>query len=78
MVDLLLGNVLPYIIGAIAIFGGLWGYGKKREKDGRNKVVDEITEADKTSAGVIKEKLDEASVDGDALERLRKSGRLRD
>lgn len=78
MIELLLGDFLPYIIGAVVALAGIWGYGKKREGDGRKKVVDEIEKADRKEAAGIREKLNEVARDGDALERLRRQGRLRD
>lgn len=78
MITALLGDLIPYLVAALAALGGLWGWGRKKERDGRRKVVDEIERADREEALDVREKLDAVAADGDALERLRKHGKLRD
>ena len=78
MVELLLGNFVPYIVAGVAAIVAFWGYGKKKQSDGRKQVVDEIEKADMKEAGEIRKKLDAMATDGNALERLRSRGRLRD
>lgn len=53
-------------------------YGKRERKAGRSDVVDEIERADRAEAQGVKEKLDAVATDGNALDRLRKHGKLRD
>lgn len=78
MVDLILGPILPYILAGLAAVAGIFYIRHDGKKAGRREVVDEIEKADQKQAGAIKEKLDAVATDGNALERLRKSGRLRD
>lgn len=42
IIELITGQFLPYIIGAIAILGGLWGKSKLDKRKGR---IEERTEA---------------------------------
>ncbi len=73
MTDLIVG-IVTVVVGALLF---LWN-GKRERAKGRNEVIDEIKDADKQEAQNVKEKLDAISTDGDALERLRKHGKLRD
>lgn len=78
MIELILGQLLPYIVGGLAVFAGLWGYGKKRERDGRRKEIERQSKSDRASAERTKELLDEIDNDMSPVDRLRAAGRLRD
>ena len=78
MISAILGEVLPYIVAGLAAIAAFWGYGRRERKRGRDEVVTEIEKADRETATGVKEKLDAVATDGDALERLRKHGKLRD
>lgn len=78
MLELILGQFLPYIVGSLAVLAGLWGYGKKRERDGRRKEIERQGKSDRASAERTKELLDEIDNDMSPVDRLRAAGRLRD
>ncbi len=72
--ELLLGNLLPVAVGFAALLAGFWGYGKKKERDGRRKEHDEQEEA----SNRLVEKLHEVDADidpDDAVEYLRRRKR---
>lgn len=45
MIGALLSEFLPYIIGAVGLLGGLWGYGRHKEGKGADKARQEAAEA---------------------------------
>lgn len=82
MLDLLLGDLVPYLIGAVLALFGIWGYGRKREIDGFNKGREKMMEDDRREATRTVERINEARDadhgDKSAADRLREAGRLRD
>jgi hypothetical protein len=78
MIGALLGDLVPWILGAAASVLGILFYGRQKRKAGRKEVEAEQVVGDLKGAINAREKLDDADIDGDAIERLRAAGRLRD
>lgn len=78
MIELLIGDLVPYLIGGALALLGIWGFGKKRERAGREKERVERRMRDAASAAKVRRETHEMARDGDAVERLRDAGRLRD
>jgi len=73
-----LGQILPYILAAVAVLGGLWGYGKQQKRKGARELQDKLKSADQKEAARIQDMLNEDRDHKSAVERLRTTGRLRD
>ena len=71
-------DIVTLLGGILVAIAGIFFYGKSERRKGRAEVVDEIDKADRQEAGRIRERLNADGRDGDPLERLRASGRLRD
>lgn len=78
MIELLIAKFLPYIIGVVGAVVGILLYGKKQKAKGKEEALARAAEKDRANAKRVKEKVDAATRDGDAVERLREAGRLRD
>ena len=65
MVELITGQLLPYIIGGIAALAALWGYGKKKHRDGYLQRSREQREAEQRQKGKVNEALHDAPADAD-------------
>lgn len=80
MIGLLLNNpIVRWIGGVLAAALAILGYGAAKKRQGRQEARKQAEKADKDLAQRIRETADEIRDDrgGDALDRLRKSGRLR-
>ena len=78
MIELLLGDFLPWIIGGVGAVLGIFVYGRSERRKGRDQERLERRLHDLSSAKATRERLDEIDRDGDTLERLHAAGKLRD
>lgn len=63
---------------AVAALLGALLYGRRERRKGRDDIVKEMIQQDRKNAAKVKEALDEVDTDGNAADRLRAKGRLRD
>lgn len=78
MIGALFGDLIPYALAALGALVGVLAYGKAQRQRGASSERAKRHLEDLKEANEVKEKVDAASRDGDAVERLRKRGKLRD
>lgn len=78
ILDLIGGQFLPYILGGVGALASLLLYGRTQRKKGRDDAIHDIEEMDKREAATVRDRVADARRDGDAIERLRSKGKLRD
>ncbi len=78
ILSLIPGELIAYIFAAVAALGGGWVYGRLKKREGRVEGALDAVERDLSRAREIEEKADAVDVDGNAIERLREHGQLRD
>lgn len=82
MLELLLGDLLPWLIGIVAGIGGVLFYGSRQRRAGKAEAELDRREDDAREAARTRERLKDAADRndgaGDPVDRLRDKGRLRD
>jgi len=60
MIGALLADCLPYVVGLLALLGGVWGYGRKKERAGSQKTEDRIAREIMDGEGDTREAIQKA------------------